>query len=123
MPRLRNLQTRSFFRLFWTKNRRESLIALLQFWNRSQMARIGLAVLAAWVLGVLGIHLSERGGNPAFDSWSESFWSVWLILFSGVENAPRTWLGRFFAMIAGERRSGCPFTGTVAWTQLKPRCP
>ncbi len=80
------------------------------------MARIGLAVFAAWVLGVLGIHLSERGGNPAFDSWSESFWSVWLILFSGVESAPKTWLGRFFAMVllgTGVGLAGL-FTGTVA---------
>ena len=98
------------------KGHRESLMAALGYWNRNQAARIIIAVFASWVIGAAGIHLAERGSNPDFDTWSESFWSVWVILFSGIENSPKTTLGKLFAMIllgTGVGLAGL-FTGTVA---------
>ena len=104
-------------RAFRTKeSRREALANLLARWNRSQFLRIMGAIVLAWVVGGVGIHLAERGGNPAFNTLGESFWSVWVLLFSGMEVQPQTATGRFFAMllvVAGVGLVGL-FTGTVA---------
>ena len=96
--------------------RREAVVAVLAAWNRNQLARILATLLVVWVLGSLGIHLAERGGNPAFDEWGESFWNVWVMLFSGPENSPRTPFGRLLAMILLGTGVGLVglFTGTVA---------
>ncbi|MFO0908434.1 MAG: NAD-binding protein [Isosphaeraceae bacterium] len=75
-----------------------------------------MSVLIAWIIGAVGIHLAEEGTNPAFDTWASSFWSVWVILFSGIDEPPNTALGRIFAMIllgTGVGIAGL-FTGTVA---------
>jgi voltage-gated potassium channel len=85
-------------------------------WTRHQTTRIVIAVFVAWVVGAVGIHLAERGVNPAFDTWGQSLWSVWVILFSGIDEPPRTTLGKLFAMIllgTGVGLAGL-FTGTVA---------
>jgi voltage-gated potassium channel len=84
--------------------------------RRSQIFRIMVAVLLVWVLGATGIHLAERGGNPPFDTWTESFWSVWVLLFAGPDAAPRTTIGRFISMALlglGVGLAGL-FTGSVA---------
>lgn len=112
-PRLR---PRAVVHLISSKARRETLVSALSYWNRNQAARIIFAVFASWVIGAVGIHWAERGSNPAFETWSESFYSVWVILFSGIEDSPKTSLGRFFAMIllgTGVGLAGL-FTGTVA---------
>ena len=57
-------------------------------WNRHQVARIIAAVVLAWLVGATGIHLAERRGNPDFATWGESFWSVWVLLFSGLDQPP-----------------------------------
>lgn len=96
--------------------RREAIVATLARWNRNQPVRIAAAVFIAWVGGAVGIHFAEVGQNPAFNSWPESFWSVWVILFSGIEDQPHTALGKVFAMVllgAGVGLAGL-FTGTVA---------
>ena len=38
----------------------------------------------------------RRGGgtNPAFETWGESLWNVWVTLFSGLNNAPNSPVGR-----------------------------
>jgi voltage-gated potassium channel Kch len=98
------------------QSRRHSIVTVLSYWNRHQLFRVVGAVLLAWVVGTIGIHLAERGHNPAFDTWSESFFSVWILLFSGLDQPPRTTLGRLFAMVllgAGVGLAGI-FTGTVA---------
>src|SRR4051794_4468859 len=103
-------------RFFRPASRRDALIASLAHWNRNQAVRITAAVLLAWLIGAGGIYLAERGVNPAFDTFGESLWSVWVLLFSGMEIQPVTWLGRLFAMIligAGVGLVGL-FTGTVA---------
>ena len=84
--------------------------------RRNQIFRIVVAVLVVWVLGATGIHLAERGGNPPFDTWSESFWNVWVLLFAGPDEAPKTAIGRFIAMALlglGVGLAGL-FTGSVA---------
>ena len=96
--------------------RRRALLGALASWNRNQSFRIGAFILLAWVAGTVGIHLAERGINPAFDTLGESLWSAWVLLFSGVEIQPVTTLGRLFAMllvVAGIGLVGL-LTGTVA---------
>jgi voltage-gated potassium channel len=80
-------------------------------------------VLVAWVLGSIGIHLSERGNNEAFDTWGEAFWSVWVIMFSGLEVLPKTAVGRALSVVV--LLSGITmvalFTGAVASTLVEMR--
>lgn len=112
----KKVRPRRLVRLISSQTRREALLSVLRNWNRYQAIRIVAAIIIAWVIGAAGIHLAERGGNPAFDTWTESFWSVWVILFSGLEDPPKTALGRLFAMVllgTGVGLAGL-FTGTVA---------
>ncbi len=69
-----------------------------------------------WVAGSVGIHLAERGGNEPFDTWTESFWNVWIMLFAGPDKPPRTAIGRLISMLLiglGVGLAGL-FTGSVA---------
>src|SRR5262245_21898903 len=68
-------------------------------WTRREILWFLALILAAWVVGSTAIHLAEQGGNPAFDTWGETLWNVWLILFSGVEQSPRTPLGRLVTVL------------------------
>ncbi len=63
------------------------------------LQRALLGMLSAWIGGSLLLHLAEAGGEPAFESWSESLWSVLVIMFSGLEIQPRTPAGRVLALI------------------------
>ena len=115
-PRFTRFRAEPIVRLVSSVAQREALVRVLSYWNRNQAVRIALFFTLAWVVGAVGIHLAERGGNPSFDTIGESFWSVWVILFSGIDDPPRTTLGRFFAMIllgTGVGLAGL-FTGTVA---------
>lgn len=78
--------------------------------------RVVLVIVLLWLLGSIGIHLAERNVNESFNTWGESFWSVWVLLFSGVEVQPLTPLGRLFAMLVVLSGIGLVglFTGTVA---------
>jgi Trk K+ transport system NAD-binding subunit len=96
--------------------RSQAALAALRRWRRNLVFRILVAVLAAWTVGTVGIHLAEGTGNPAYDTWTEAFWSVWVLLFSGLDEPPKTALGRLCAMIllgTGVGLAGL-FTGTVA---------
>ena len=62
----------------------------LTAWNRHQVARIVGAVILIWLVGATGIYLAERRANPDFATWAESFWSVWVLLFSGLDQPPKT---------------------------------
>ena len=89
---------------------------LLSAIRRNQIFRIVAAVLIVWVLGATGIHLAERGGNPPYDTWTESFWHVWVLLFAGPDEAPKTAIGRLISMVLlglGIGLAGL-FTGSVA---------
>ncbi len=99
-----------------SRTSRESLVKALASWNRTQSGRLIAGILAAWLIGATGIYLAERGSNPAFSTPAESLWSVWILLFSGMEIQPITTLGRLFSMVvvgAGIGLVGL-FTGTVA---------
>src|SRR5262245_14463759 len=99
-----------------THSLRQSIVSALRQWNRSQAFRIVSASTGAWLVGTGGIHVAEQGNNVNFDTWGESFFSVWVMLFSGLENPPKTYVGRFFAMVllgTGVGLAGL-FTGTVA---------
>ena len=116
MPKLRWLRLRRDARWLSSHRRRTALLSVLGNWNRHQVVRIFAVMTGAWLVGTVGIHLAERGGNPAFDTWAESFWSVWVLLFSGLDEPPRTTVGRLFAMVllgTGVGLAGL-FTGTVA---------
>ena len=84
--------------------------------GRNEMVRFLGAILALWVVGATVIHLAERGGNEAFDTWGESFFRVFVILFSGVDQPPKTPVGRLMTvliLVAGVCLVGL-FTGAVA---------
>jgi Trk K+ transport system NAD-binding subunit len=102
--------------MFRSGERREALARTIGRWNRHQVVRILAVMTLAWFIGAVGIHLAEGKDNPAFNTWGESFWSVWVMLFSGLDQPPKTTLGRAFAMVllgAGVGLAGL-FTGTVA---------
>src|SRR3954452_19025715 len=90
---------RQIYRLFAYSSRRRALLAGLANWNRNQLARIIAAMVVLWIVGAVGIHLAEQDVNPAFKTWIESFWNVWVLLFSGLESPPQTTMGRFMAMV------------------------
>src|SRR6185437_8511337 len=89
------------------------------FWStlrRNQIFRIISAILVVWVLGATSIHLAERGGNPAFASWTESFFNVWVLLFAGPDEEPKSAIGRLISLVLlglGVGLAGL-FTGSVA---------
>lgn len=101
----------------------ESWWRVLTRWNRHQVVQFAVFVLVAWVLGSIGIHLAERGNNEAFDTWGEAFWSVWVIMFSGLEVLPKTAAGRALSVVV--LLSGITmvalFTGAVASTLVEMR--
>ncbi|MFO0950712.1 MAG: NAD-binding protein [Isosphaeraceae bacterium] len=76
-----------------------TLAFVYEAWNRQQINRIVLAVLVSWFIGSAAIHFAERDVNPDFATWGESLWSVWAMLFSGLESAPKTTLGRLLTMV------------------------
>ena len=115
MPRSRrvSLQSRSENkRRHW----RAAILELLIRWNRFQVGRVVGGVLLVWVVGAIGLYFAERHVNPAFATLWESLWSVWVLLFSGLDDAPQTMIGRLLAMIllvAGVGLAGL-FTASVA---------
>ncbi len=73
---------------------RLALLALLTSWNRYQVGRVVGGVILVWLIGTVGLHLAEGHTNPAFETLAESLWSVWVLLFSGLDaGAPKTPLG------------------------------
>jgi voltage-gated potassium channel len=107
---------RRIVRLFTDSSRRQAIIDVLARWNRNQLARIVAAIVLVWILGAVIIHLAEGHDNPAFNTYVESLWSVWVLLFSGLDTPPQTTVGRLAAMVllgAGVGLAGL-FTGTVA---------
>ena len=92
------------------------MITVLTSWNRFQVARVVGGVLLVWLIGGLGLYLAEGHTNPAFETLAESLWSVWVLLFSGLDETPKTLAGRFLAMVllvAGVGLAGL-FTASVA---------
>jgi voltage-gated potassium channel len=116
MPRSR----RRLFRLarpnMKRRNWRYTLISVLIGWNRYQVGRVVGGVILVWVIGAVGLYLAEAHTNPAFETMGESLWSVWVLLFSGLDEVPKTPTGRLLAMVllvAGVGLAGL-FTASVA---------
>lgn len=78
---------------------RETLLAALTAWNRHQVIRIIGAVILAWLVGATALYYAERRVNPDFATWGDSLWGVWVLLFSGVDQSPKTTAGRLVTMI------------------------
>jgi voltage-gated potassium channel len=95
---------------------REAFLAVLGGWNRHQVARIIGAVAVAWLVGATALYLAERGVNSDFATWGESLWNVWVLLFSGLDQPPKTVVGRLLTMailVLGVGTAGL-FTASVA---------
>ena len=75
----------------WEKTSwRDALLRVLKAWNRHQIPKILTAVVVIWIVSGTALHFAERGTTPAFETWRESLWSVWVTLFSGLGEAPKT---------------------------------
>jgi voltage-gated potassium channel len=98
------------------RNWRHRLLAIVTDWNRYQIARVVGGVILVWLSGAWALYHVEGRGNPAYETIGESLWSVWVLLFSGMDEAPRTPVGRVLAMVllvAGAGLAGL-FTASVA---------
>jgi len=92
------------------------LLAVLSAWNRNQVWKILSAIVVIWVSSATILHFVEGPENSAFGTWSESLWNVWVTLFSGLNNAPATPLGRLVVsavLVVGVALAGL-FTASVA---------
>jgi voltage-gated potassium channel len=74
------------------------LLTTVATWGRHQLGRVVVASLAVWLLGSLGLYFAERNANPLYASFPDSLWNVWLLIFSGLQDAPTTPAGRLLAM-------------------------
>jgi voltage-gated potassium channel len=75
-------------------------------------------VIVVWLVGAVVLYLTEHRETPGFSGFLESLWSVWALLFSGLDDAytPHTAVGRAVAMVllvAGVGLAGL-FTASVA---------
>src|SRR5438105_10991397 len=79
---------------------RLALLAVLTNWNRYQVGRVILGLILTWLIGAVGLYLAEGRTNPGFTNFAESLWTVWILLFGGMDDsfAPKTGIGRFLAM-------------------------
>ena len=99
---------------------RHRLLAALTSWNRYQVGRVIEGVILIWLVGAVVLYLAERRGDPGFSSFVESLWSVWALLFSGLDDAytPHTVIGRVTPWSCWSPASGWPACSRRAW----PRC-
>src|SRR5262249_53327857 len=116
MPRSRSRRINRIRPAQKQKGWRRVFLRLMSGWNRFQVGRVIGAVILIWMSGALVIHLAERGANEAFDTFAESLWSVWILLFAGEMEPLHTTTGHITAMfllVAGVGLAGL-FTASVA---------
>jgi len=84
----------------WLVRRRFHLV-LLAFWRRERVAIWGLVVLGLGVLAItVATYLIEHDINENFSNLTESFWSITIYLFSGLEDrTPYRPAGRIVATL------------------------
>jgi len=95
---------------------RDTLLSMLAAWNRHQVWKILTAIVVIWIVSSTALHYAERGTNPEYETWGESLWNVWITLFSGLNNAPTTPVGRLVVsavLVVGVALAGL-FTASVA---------
>jgi voltage-gated potassium channel len=100
------------------KSWRLRFLALLANWNRYQVGRIILGLIVTWLIGSVILFCAERGETSGYSDLTESLWSVWALLFSGLNEdyTPHTAVGRttaMFLLVAGVGLAGL-FTASVA---------
>ena len=64
------------------------MLRVLSAWNRHQVWKILTAIVVIWIVSGTALYFAERGTNPAFATWRESLWNVWVTLFSGTTTRP-----------------------------------
>ena len=99
-----------------TRAWRDAILSAVTAWNRNQVRQVVTAVLLTWLLGASALYLAERGVNPEFSTWGDSLWGVWVVLFSGLDSAPKTTVGRLVMMallVLGAGLAGL-FTASLA---------
>ena len=77
---------------------RDTLLSVLAAWNRHQVWKILTSIVVIWIVSGTALYFAERGTNPAFATWRESFWNVWVTLFSGLNSHAQhsSWAARGF---------------------------
>ena len=95
---------------------RETLLKVLMAFNRHQVWKILTAIVGIWIVRSIALYFAERGTNPEYATVGESFWNVWVTLFSGHNNAPDSRAGRLVVsavLVVGVALAGL-FTASVA---------
>jgi voltage-gated potassium channel len=77
---------------------RDAILSAVSAWNRNQVRQVVTAVFLTWLIGATALYLAERRANPDFSTWGDSLWGVWVVLFSGLDSAPKTTAGRLVMM-------------------------
>ena len=99
-----------------TASWRATLLRVLTAWNRHQVWKILTSIVVIWIVSGTALYFAERDTTPAFGTWRESLWNVWVTLFSGLNNAPGTPVGRIVVsgvLVVGVALAGL-FTASVA---------
>jgi len=89
---------------------------VLKAWNRHQIPKILTAVVVIWIISGTALYFTEGSTSPAYETWRESLWNVWVTLFSGLGEAPKTVGGRLIVsgvLVVGVALAGL-FTASVA---------
>ena len=98
------------------KGWRLAFLRLSAGWNRFQVGRVIGAVVLIWLIGAVVLYLAENSTNEAFGTPVRSLWNVWILLFAGEVETPKTIAGRITAMVlmvTGVGLAGL-FTASVA---------
>jgi K+-transporting ATPase A subunit len=89
---------------------------VLTAWNRHQVWKVLTAVVVIWIVSGTVLHFAERGTNPVFKTLGESFWNVWVTLFSGLSFTPNSSVGRLVvSVVLVSSVSPWPVCSRPAW--------
>jgi voltage-gated potassium channel len=101
MPRSRRLSPRSIGAAQKRRSLYWRVLSLVTDWNRYQVARVIAGVVVTWVIGAVGLFVVEGRPGSGFETLGSSLWSVWIILFSGLDEScsPKTGPGRLIVMV------------------------
>ncbi|MDX2038379.1 MAG: NAD-binding protein [Isosphaeraceae bacterium] len=91
------------------------LLGIVAAWNRHHFFWVIGGVCGVWIAGSALLHWIEDE-NPNFDDWGDSLWSVGILLFSGLDETPKTLGGRVVTLVilvVGVGSAGL-FTASIA---------